>query len=226
MNRIGIVDKNDLFRSSLKSYVDNIKSCQVNIDCSDVKELEIRLFPGMVNILIIEIYKFTDDEWNCLKKLVHNFPEVKILILSNDISKEKVMKLIEIGVSGFYSKEVCPELLKNVILEIATTKNTFDIKLGAIVRERIMTAHFFNSSNKEILANDFSDREIEILNLICQEMTSPQISEALNLSVRTIEAHRRRMIDKCDKKNIVGVILHALSLNIPLMNNLEINSAS
>lgn len=138
MIRIGIIDKNNLFRTSLKSYINGIKSCQVNLDCSDLKKIDVRLIPEMINVLIIDINRFSNSDWTCFQRIAQKFPDIQILVLSNDFTKDVVMELLGIGVSGIYSKEICPKLFKDIIVDFGRKERSLDVKIGAIVRERIM----------------------------------------------------------------------------------------
>ena len=61
---------------------------------------------------------------------------------------------------------------------------------------------------------EFTDREIEVIQLLCQEKTTKEISEILFLSPRTVETHRTRIFDKTQSKNVAGVVVHAIKHGI------------
>ena len=61
---------------------------------------------------------------------------------------------------------------------------------------------------------EFSERELEILDLICREFTAPEIAEKLEISPRTVEGHRRKLLEKSGTKNIAGLVVFALKNNL------------
>ncbi|MDX2291599.1 MULTISPECIES: response regulator transcription factor, partial [Streptomyces] len=83
-----------------------------------------------------------------------------------------------------------------------------------IITERltdIVTRNYQLPVNNE---TTFTDREIEIMRLICNEFTSKEIAETLNLSKRTVEGHRTRIMDKIGAKSIAGIITFAVEQGI------------
>ena len=71
----------------------------------------------------------------------------------------------------------------------------------------------FNPYKKQAIV-DFSDREIEIIELICKEQTNKEIADKLFLSVRTVEGHRLKILEKMSVKNTVGLVVYAIKKGI------------
>jgi len=216
MNRIGLMDKHELFRASLKHLINNFDDCSVEMESSSLIELENKMYPGSISILIIDIIKMSDTEWEVLKRIKHHFPDIRLVVLTNLISKEIVLRLIEAGISGCYSKEISALDLENAIYAVVNSQDTFDVKFGPVVREKLVCDDVFKVNMKNKFNVEFSDREREVLRLVCQEMTNVEISQRLDLSVRTVESHRRRMIEKTDSRTIIGVLVYAVKENISL----------
>ncbi len=61
---------------------------------------------------------------------------------------------------------------------------------------------------------EFSDKELKVIKLICEELTNKEIAEKLNLSKRTVEGYREQILEKINAKNIVGVVLYAIKNKI------------
>jgi len=87
----------------------------------------------------------------------------------------------------------------------------FGLELGNVIKEAMLW------ERKNVVAQDnakelFSDREIQILKMICKEYKSKEIAEKLYINVRTVESHRKHVMDKTRTKNIIGVILYAIKM--------------
>lgn len=65
-----------------------------------------------------------------------------------------------------------------------------------------------------------SFRELEILKLLCEGKSTKEISNELNISTRTVETHRQRIMHKTESKNVVNLVIYALSNNIVLLQNI------
>jgi DNA-binding NarL/FixJ family response regulator len=116
---------------------------------------------------------------------------------------------MNLDVFAFFSLSASPIELRTLLCNYDkyTTYNQIKIDTFSITQLR------YQKSKSEEDRIVFTSRELEVLNLVCQQLTNNEISESLGLSVRTIESFRRRMIIKTDSKNMIGVILKALRLS-------------
>ena len=70
--------------------------------------------------------------------------------------------------------------------------------------------NFVSNNYKDEKEATFTPREIEIINLICQQLTTKEIATQLNVSERTVDSHRNLILQKIDAKNMVGIVLYAI----------------
>ena len=221
MIRIVLVDNHRLFRVSLKSLLSSFDNCEVVLDVGSLKEIPSDFDRKSVHLVLHDSGKSKVDVFEEVKAY---FMYSRLMILTDDIRRENVMKYMELGISGFYSKDDCPTQLEKAILDICSSYDFDEVRLGAVVRQSLIDDVSFRQQKKV----QFTERELQVLKLVCMEKTNAEISDILGLSVRTIESHRRRMIDKADCKSIIGVILNALelkSVNLQLLIN-NTNQAS
>jgi DNA-binding CsgD family transcriptional regulator len=87
------------------------------------------------------------------------------------------------------------------------------MELAAVVREAILWEKKMDSRHLNLDAC-LTTREIEIIKMVASEMNSKEIGEALFISNRTVEQHRKRIMDKTSSKNFIGVVLYALRTNL------------
>lgn len=211
MVRIVLLDSRKLFRVSLKSFISNLSNCEVLMDISSLREMPKDFDLKKIHVVIIDPASIKSGGFQKAKK---HFKYSRIIILTDLIERDHVMNYMKLGISGIFSKNDCPSQLEQGIQDISNNYDFDDVRLGSLIRESLLRKGKHLNQKKV----SFSDREIQVLNLVCLEKTNAEISDILGLSVRTIESHRRRMIEKTDCKGIIGVILNAIELKCVNLN--------
>jgi two-component system, NarL family, response regulator DegU len=137
------------------------------------------------------------------KLIAERYPGIKILILTMHTEEVFVSKLLDIGVHGFLSKSAEPQ-------EVETALNAImdkDFYRNEIVANAL--AHATRSLSEEKYGR-LTNREIEVLLLICEELTPGEISARLQISEKTFFNHRSNILEKTKARNNVGLIRFAL----------------
>ncbi len=218
MIKIGMLDKNALFRESLQYLVETETLMSVELAVSWITECKQKLQPAMVDVLLIDTEGCDDPDFALFKDLVHQFPEIRMVVLSNALTKNCVLKMTALGINTFYPKTISMSDLGTAVKQLHQNKSALHLYI-----DPGLLATFTRSEKEELSfevseSTFFTERELQILHLVCQECTNSEIAEELELSIRTIETHRRRMIDKTHSKTMIGVILYAKSLGVILPN--------
>ncbi|MEO9531947.1 MAG: response regulator transcription factor [Crocinitomicaceae bacterium] len=211
MIKVGVVDQNNLFREALVYSLNDKTGLNVEMSFETLIECKEKLYPGSLNVLIYEIGSFKDADDKLIRQMVHHFPEVKFIILSDELNKNLVLDFVRIGIINFFPKSISVNELKEGIEKAILDQNPLQLFFDQGIQnslEKNGTIEF-----NELTSGEFSDRELEILRMVCKEYTNSEIAEELGLSARTIETHRRRMIEKTNSKTMIGVILFALNIS-------------
>lgn len=217
--RIGIVDDHQLFRKSLALLIGTFEGVEVVLGAGNGKEL-LELLPDIpVDLLLLDIQMPEMDGFETCSILRQQYPDIKVLIVSQLNSRESIHKVMELGAHGFFTKNTDPEQLEKALLSIRDKDFYFEQELGIVLKEAMLwekkKRHIFLSSSIAI-----SDREMEIIRLASEGLGSIQIGKALCIGVRTVETHRKRIIEKTDSKNFIGVILYAFRHGLLLVEDL------
>jgi len=159
-----------------------------------------------IDVIIVDPFTIAENAKFWLEQLKLNHLKSKIIVLTNNLDLDLIMSSIEKGLYAYFSKDDCPNELKNVMNDLDNHQFVEKTYFSQEVKKFLVN----NSKTKIDNFSTLSKRELEILKLICEERTNVEISQILNLSVRTVESHRRRMIEKTESKSIIGVILTAL----------------
>jgi two-component system invasion response regulator UvrY len=167
------------------------------------------------DILILDINMPEYDGIEVLKFFKIKKINLKVIILSSYDDVKLVQEMINLGASGFLSKDSAgqhiveairtvhageqyfSDTVKNNLLKLYTGKN---VKLGQRPQSTIV--------------NSLTDRETEVLKLISQEYSSPEIAQILNISQSTVDTYRKSLLKKTNVKNAVGLAMYAVKNKI------------
>jgi two-component system response regulator DegU len=134
--------------------------------------------------------------------ILEHFSQVKILMLTMHTEEVFIKRLMDLGVHGFLSKTSEPEEMEKALYSIID----FDFYRNSIVEQALQNSKKMLDPTREKLSN----REVEILILICQEYTPGEISARLDISEKTFNNHRSNIIAKTAARNNIGLYKFAV----------------
>lgn len=209
MLQIGLVDDHRLFRKSLALLIDSMDNAEVVLQAGNGAALLEQLESITVDLVLLDIQMPEMDGFETCKQLRKHYPDIKILVISQLTTKESIHKVMELGANGFFSKDAEPERLEKAIRDIWEKDYFFDDDLASVIREAILWEKRLPAN---LLASPvpITRREMEVIRLACKEFSSAEIASKMFIDVRTVETHRKRIMDKTNCKNFIGVVLFAL----------------
>ncbi|MEM6361109.1 MAG: response regulator transcription factor [Bacteroidota bacterium] len=206
---IYVTDDQTLFRKGMSRLVKTFKKVGKVEEASNGKEALDLVKKEIPHVILMDLEMPIMDGIEATEKILAKYPSVKIIILSMHDSFQHIYYLMELGAHAFLLKNAEPEEVEAAI-EAVIEKDFYQNQLviealrkGAINKKAAESRPSFNTSLP------LTEREKEILSLICQEMTMKVISERLNLSERTVQNHRANIMEKLDVKNTVGLVRYA-----------------
>jgi DNA-binding NarL/FixJ family response regulator len=205
MIKLIIADDHRMFRESLHKILSMDNFAEVLGEASNGNELVSLLDQYQPQIVLMDIAMPEMDGIEATKKALEKRPNLFVLALSSFGDEKYYFKMLEAGAKGFVLKSAGINELQNAIEEISKGGTWFSPELI-----QKMVLNFNAKSNAKPL---LSEREIEILKLICQSLTNEQIAERLNISFDTIKWHRANILAKTKCTNIVGLVFYAIKNN-------------
>ena len=199
--RIAIVDDHTLFRDGLASLIKQFdKSFDVIWEAQDGVEFLEKLKNEVPDIVMMDISMPEMDGISATKAAMELHPEMGIIALSMYGEKEYYLKMIQSGAKGFVMKDSDIKDVSEIIRKVAAGENCFpnDILYSLIAHRTVL--------KDEILTN----REMEVLELICRGMTTADIASKLFLSKRTVEKHRSNILSKANCNNAAQLVSWAI----------------
>lgn len=152
-------------------------------------------------LVILDLNMPGYDGLQCLQKIKKNSPEIKVMILSNYSQPELVEEVKKMQADGYLIKNSSAETLKEAIAEILLGKKYFPAQHE--MKPVADDSFYFDEFLKKY---QLTKREVEIIKMVCQEMSTKEIAAALFLSDLTINTHRRNIFRKLELKNVAGLM--------------------
>jgi len=213
--KISIVDDEELFLEGLCLLLSKQKNIKILMTATSGLEFLNNLSNCEENntpsIAIVDIQMKPMNGFELVEAIREKYPDIKIIVLSSHYKKNFLGHMIKLGVSAFIPKNANKKQLLDAIESVYKSGVFFT------QADQKMLISYMNDKPKKSSFDDIrvlSEREIEVLKLICQEHTNQEVANKLFLSKRTIESHRQRILEKIGAKNTVGLVVYAIANEI------------
>ncbi|MBI1224996.1 MAG: response regulator [Bacteroidetes bacterium] len=211
MIKILIVDDHQIFRDSISLLLDYEHDMEVVGQASNGKELLEILKTIQPNLILMDIsmHEMGGVETSHLVKRL--YPKIKILILSMNSEHQNIIGAMEAGVNGYLLKSAGKKEVLMAIRAVTEGSSYFSNEVSVQIVQQLTQVQ---NPKKVKVGEVLSSREIEVLSLIARQYSSAEIGEKLFISARTVDSHRRNMLDKLGLKNAAGLVRYALENGI------------
>ncbi len=208
---IAIVDDQLLFRQGLASLIADVPGFHLLLEAETGKGIldQLKHASQLPDILLMDM-KLTDlngPELNAI--LQKEFPAVKVIVVSIYDQERLIYRMIEAGACGYLVKNCDKQELVTAINN--TMQTGFYFNYSTMKAMRNAAAHK-NQSLRNInhIPIELTEREEEVLKLICREFTNAEVAAQLSISIRTAEGHRNNLLLKTGCKNTAGLVVFAI----------------
>ncbi|WP_430813511.1 response regulator transcription factor [Carboxylicivirga sp. RSCT41] len=205
--KILLADDHSMIRQGLKAFLDKDKF-KVVAEAKNGKEALELIEENEIDVLVTDIMMPEMDGVELCKHVIETHPHIHILALTMMNENYNIKKMLGAGAKGYILKDCTQDELRTAIETVNQGKNYYSQEVTDIIMEGLTA----QPAPKQRLVNEIplTKRETEILHLICKEKTNVEIADELFISNRTVEAHKRNLLDKTGCKNIAGLVLYAV----------------
>ena len=209
MNKIIVflADDHKILRESLVILLSQQENIEVVGAAGDGQEAYRKILELKPDIAVLDISIPNLNGLDLAEKLRAEMPEVKVVILTMHKSGEFVSKALRAGVRGYVLKDNALEELMECINLVFDRKIYLSQDITGIVVDGFVNN---NRENPETGENSISLREKEILQLLAEGKSNKDISDLLNLSIKTVETHRANIMRKLGFRHITDLVLYAV----------------
>ena len=203
--KIIIVDDHTLFRNGLKMLINNIKGYQVIAEAANGQEFLSELDNHKPDLVLLDIDMPVMNGIEAARKAIKKQPGLKIITLSMYGDEDYYYKMVDSGVKGFVLKDSDINEVKEALKIVYEGGSYFSSEL---LQTLVSSLRKRPSSSEE--QSLLSDRETEILILICQGFSNQEIADQLFISKRTVDKHRANILEKSECKNTAQLVVYAI----------------
>ncbi len=205
VRKIIIVDDHTLFRNGLRILLNNLEEYEVVAEAEDGKSFIEVLDQIEVDLVLLDIDMPVMDGEEATKLALQKYPDLKIITLSMYGEEDYYYKMVDAGVKGFLLKNSDMNEMKEALNTVYNGGNYFSSEL----LQTLVNSLRSSSKTKEPQAL-LSERETEILILICQGLSNQEIADKLFISKRTVDKHRANILEKSECKNTAQLVMYAI----------------
>lgn len=207
-----ITDDHKIFRQGLRLALNNYPILKFNGEAGNGLELLSLLEEQVPDVILLDLKMPQMDGMEVLKKIRVKYPDIKILILTMYDEEHFVLHLIEAGANGYLLKNAEPDEIHLAIQTVMETDYYFnDLVSSAMLRNMLQKTKI---ANRVKMGVKLTDKEEEVLKLICEERTAAEIARQIFLSQRTVEGIRSLLLEKTGARNTAGLVLYAIKNGI------------
>lgn len=158
-------------------------------------------------LVLLDINMPEMDGVEATQKLKELYPEIRILILSMEDDSQLVSLLVNEGIDGYLLKNADPDELELAIKMIMKNDFYFSSSLAGFILQAVNTKKTKTKTTEKL---NLTEREVQIIQLTCEELTAAEIGDKLSISARTVEGYKRKLLEKTGTKNMAGLVIFAI----------------
>lgn len=199
MNKIKVLlaDDHTIVLEGLRAVLNSNPEIEVVAEVNNGKQVLDFVSSNRVDIAVLDINMPEMDGLSCAKRIKHDHPNTKVIILTMYAQKIFTDEIIKIGVDGCLLKNNTGKELVDAIFRVASGKSYYDL---------IKT---FTSASEEIAQFRLSEREVEIIKLIAEGLSSSEIADKLYVAENTVKTHRKNILRKTGQHSTSQLIQFA-----------------
>ena len=213
--KVIIVDDHKIIRVGLRGMLERENDIEVTGEAGNGDEVMNVLAQHPSHVVLMDIDLGETSGIEATKKIKEVYPAIHVLGLTMHEEPSYIIKMLEAGASGYLLKNAGREELLSAIHTVAKGDSYFSQKVSATLLQSItQRKNPEESALKKPNQTPLTDREIEVLRLISQEYSNGEIAEKLFISIRTVDTHRRNLLEKLQVKNTVGLVKYAIDKGV------------
>ena len=208
--KVGLAEDQLLFRKGLIQLLKDYSQIEVTLEAENGKDLLEKLEQLDINLPQVLLMDISMPEMNGIEAfnvIRCKYPSIKVIILSVHQEDRYIVKVIEMGANGYLLKNAEPSEVVGAVNAVVERDYYFNEKIIHAIQKGL------RKKATAALSDTLTNREKEILELICQENTANEIAAKLFISERTVEGHRNNLLQKTGARNTAGLVIYAIRNN-------------
>lgn len=204
--KVAIADDHALFRAGVRTALSVKKDVELISEADNGMQLLHILRNAHPDVILLDIQMPVMDGIQALPEIRKIRPEAKVIILSMHNDHSMISKLMEIGANSYLTKNSDSETIYEAIKNCHENEFFFN----ELTNKALLTGIRTKKSDFGTHEADLSEKELRILRLMCEEKTTKEIADIVDISPRTVEAIRDKLKTKTGAKSMAGLVMYAV----------------
>lgn len=206
--RYAVADDHKIFRQGLRHALDGDDGLRCVGEAGNGQELLSLLETAEADVVLMDLKMPVMDGIESTRALREKHPQTRVVILTMQDDEQLVLHLLEAGAGGYLVKNAEPEEIQTALRTVCETGYYFnDLMSTALLKTVVQNQKAAPRFKPDV---QLTEKECEILRLICAEHTAAEIAAQVFLSPRTIEGIRSALLEKIGVRNTAGLVLYAV----------------
>ena len=210
--KVFLVDDHKLIRDGIKAHFEDDTRFDIVGEASNGKEALSALEKIDADIVLMDINMDVMDGIECTEQISSRHPKIKVLALTMLEENQHIREMLKAGAVGYLLKNSNEQEIKYGIISVEKGQQYYSPK----VTKNVMNSFASSSAQKKKKSRfepslPLTEREKEVLLLIIKEFSNQEIADKLYISKRTVDAHKRNLLEKTGAKNVAGLVIFALN---------------
>ena len=198
--KVGLVDDHQIVIDGLAAVLQQQQLIEIVVTANSGQEMLHKLQQHTVDILLSDVMMEGMNGQQLAKAVKQQFPHIKIIALSMSGAGDIVEEMInDADISGYLLKQTDKEELLQAIITIYNGGQYFQPQILLALEEQ-------SNIKKEVSSIRLTSSEIQIIKLMEQDLSNKQLAEALSISIRTVETHRKNIFKKTNTSNVLTLV--------------------
>lgn len=207
--KIILADDHEIFRDGFKAMLKKQPSVELIGEAADGEELVELTRQSQPDVVVTDIKMPKMDGLQATKIIATEFPHIGIIALSMIDEENLIIDMMEAGAKGYLLKNAHKKEIIEAI-KVVNNGNIYYCDGTSAKLTRMIAQSDRISFTKRSPRPELSQKEIDVIQFICEEMTNKEIADRLHLSIRTIEGYRDRIQEKIGARNSAGIVVYAI----------------
>lgn len=206
---LAIVDDDKLIVQLLSDFIQKSERFEVGLTAHSGNTFLAKLEneENLPEIVLVDLRMDDGDGIFVIETIKRDFPEIQIVVLSSHARTTFIGYMLKMGINAFLPKQLDKTELLEILEEVVDKGHYFTTEQVEVLRSQIKVK---SPELKFTPTEELTERELEVLELICQQYTAREIAEKLFITTKAVEARKSNLMLKLNAKNVAGLIIIAV----------------
>ena len=204
-----LADSQYLIRLGLRHLVSKDRNIKVIAECSSGEELIAKAKELNPDVVILDYQNSGHFELSHIEQLYSVCPEIRVIVISSDDDRGNIHQVLEYGVQSYLTKECDEEEIRSAIVATSKNQKFFCNKILDILLEKHQPKQV-----EKCLPTELTVRELEVVKLVVDGISSKEIADRLHLSHHTVYTHRKNVMKKLSINSTPELVRYAITTGL------------